>query len=337
MKHIVIASVLVVIVTVLLILGLSAIDLVPTLASTEGAFVDQMFMVQIYIIAFIFSLIIVLMLYSAVVFRRKPGDMSDGAYFKGNTALEITWTVIPLALVMGIGVWGAVQLTEITASEPDELLVEVTGFQYGWRFNYPEYDVTSSDLFLPLGRQVLFKITSTDVIHSFWVPEFRIKQDAVPGRWTDLRVTPSEIGDYRVRCAELCGYAHTTMYAPVVVVEPDEFDAWVSGQEVATKPSGEMSLADKGAEVIGLQGCAGCHSVDGSDSVGPTWLDLYGAERQFDDGSTMTADEAYLRKAIVAPSVQVVAGFPNIMPVYEGVLSDQDVDAVIEFIKTLSD
>ena len=184
MKHLLVAAVLVIIVTALVILGLSSMDLVPQLASEEGAFVDQMFTLQIYIIAFIFSLIMVLMLYSVVVFRRKPGDTSDGEYIKGNTPLEIAWTVIPLIVVMGLGIMGAGHLTEMTASEPDELVVEVTGFQFGWRFDYPDYGVSSTELYLPRGRQALFKITSTDVIHSFWVPEFRIKQDAVPGQWT---------------------------------------------------------------------------------------------------------------------------------------------------------
>ncbi|MFC2037204.1 cytochrome c oxidase subunit II [Chloroflexota bacterium] len=335
MKHIIVASVLVIVVTALLILGLSALDLVPQLASQEGALVDQMFRVQIYIIAFLFSLIVVLMLYSVVVFRRKPEDTSDGPHIKGNTPLEITWTLIPLAVVIGMGIWGAGHLYEITAPDPNELVVEVTGFQFGWRFDYPEYGFSSSDLYLPLDRQILFKLTSTDVIHSFWVPEFRIKQDAVPGRWTTLRVTPTETGDYRIRCAEMCGYAHSVMYAPVVVVQPDQFEAWLDGQEVAAEPSDEMTMAEKGAELVALQGCGGCHSLDGSDSVGPTWLDLYGQERPMEDGSVVNADRVYLRNAILDPASQVVAGYPMIMPVYEGVLSEEDVEAMIEYIASL--
>lgn len=337
MKHFAIAFVLVIIVTVLVILGLSALDLVPQLASAEGEFVDQMFDVQIYIIAFIFSLIVVLMLYSVVVFRRKPGDTSDGPHITGNTSLEITWTLIPLAVVIGIGIWGAGHLYEITASEPDEMVVEVTGFQFGWRFDYPEHGVSSSELYLPRGRQILFKITSTDVIHSFWVPEFRIKQDAVPGRWTELRVTPTEVGDYRIRCAELCGYAHTTMYAPVVVVEPDEFEAWLTGQAVERPPSEDLSPAELGAQLVEEQGCLSCHSLDGSELVGPTWLGIFGAERQMEDGSTLVADEQYLRESILEPQSQAVAGYPNIMPAAYSFLSDEELDGIVEYIKTLSE
>jgi cytochrome c oxidase subunit 2 len=328
--------VLVIVVTAVLILGLNAAQLTPQLASEEGQYVDQMFTAQIYVIAFFFSLVVVLMLYSVVVFRRKPGDTSEGPNVRGNVPLEITWTVIPLIIVMGFGVWGAQHLGEITTTQADDLMVKVTGFQYGWSFEYPDYNVTSSELYLPVGRQVQFSLTSRDVIHSFWVPEFRIKQDAVPGQWTSLLVTPSEVGDFRIRCAELCGYAHSAMYAPVVVVEPGEFEAWIAGQEVQ-KPEGEMTLAEQGEALVQEQGCQGCHSIDGSAQVGPTWLGLFGSERSLDDGSTVVADEVYLRNSILEPNSQIVAGFAGIMPAYQGVLSDEQVDAIIEYIKGLTE
>jgi cytochrome c oxidase subunit 2 len=335
-KHIVIASVLVIVITSLVIVGLGALDLIPQLASEEGAFVDQMFQAQIYVISFIFSLIIVLMLYSVVVFRRKPGDESEGPNIRGNTPLEIAWTVIPLIIVMGFGVWGASHLSEITAGAADELVVRVTGFQFGWSFEYPDAGVTSSELYLPKGRQIKFEITSRDVIHSFWVPEFRVKQDAVPGRWTELRVTPTETGDYRIRCAEMCGYAHSAMYAPVVVVEPDQFEAWLAGQEVEAPGAGELSPVERGEKLSSEQGCLSCHSADGSPLVGPTWQGLFGSQRQLEDGSTVTADEAYLRESILDPEAEVVAGYPMIMPNAYDFLTKEDITAVIEYIKSLS-
>lgn len=337
MKHLIVVAILVIIVTALVLLGLSTVDLVPELASDEGVAVDQMFTVQIYIIAFIFSLIIVFMLYSVVVFRRKPGDTSDGPHITGNTPLEITWTLVPLAVVLGIATWGAVQLQDITAAQPDEMVIEVTGFQFGWRFDYPEYGASSSELYLPVGRQVLFKLTSTDVIHDFWVPEFRIKQDAVPGMWTELRVTPNKVGDFTMRCAELCGYAHSAMIASVVVVEPGEFQAWLAGQAVQ-RPAGEaLSPVELGASLVDESGCLSCHSVDGSALVGPSWLGLFGTTRQLEDGSTAVADEQYLRKAILEPQSQVEAGYPNIMPAAYTFLSDEELDAMIEYIRTLGE
>jgi cytochrome c oxidase subunit 2 len=335
-KHIAIASVLVVIVTILVILGLRSVALVPNLASAEGQLVDRMFTLQIYVIAFIFSLIIVVILYSVVVFRRKPGETGDGTYVKGNVPLEVAWTLIPLAIVIGFGIMGARDLGQMTTNIPDELVVEVTGFQFGWRFDYPDYGVSSTDLYLPRGRPVLFRITSTDVIHSFWIPEFRMKQDAVPGRWTTLRLTPTEVGDFRVRCAELCGYAHAAMYAQVVVVEPSDFEAWLSGQEVQAQPGGELTPAERGAAVAKDSGCLSCHTVDGTRLVGPTWLGLYGTARQLEDGSTVVADEQYLRNSIRDPESQIVAGYPKVMPPAYGSLSDEDVQAIIEYIKSLS-
>ena len=337
MKHIVIASVLIIIVTVLVILGLSALDLVPQLASAEGVLVDQLFYWQMYVIAFIFALIIGFILYSVVVFRRKPGEIDEGKYVKGNTPLEIAWTVIPLVVVMGFGIVSARHLNEMITPDPMELVVEVTGFQFGWSFSYPDSGITSSELVLPLGRQVLLQITSRDVIHSFWVPEFRIKQDAVPGRWTTLRVTPTEPGDYRIRCAEMCGYAHSAMYAPVLVVEPADFEAWLAGQEVEVQPAEEMSLTEKGARLAESQGCLSCHSLDGSQLVGPTWLGLSGSGRQLEDGSTVVADDAYLRNSILDPGEQVVSGYANVMPAAYSFLSDEDLDAIIEYIKSLSE
>jgi cytochrome c oxidase subunit 2 len=236
---------------------------------------------------------------------------------------------------MGFGAWGTIHLNEITASAPDELVVEVTGFQFGWRFDYPDYGVSSSELYLPRDRQTLFKITSQDVIHSFWVSEFRIKQDAVPGRWTTLRVTPTEVGSYRIRCAELCGYAHSAMYAPVIVVEPPDFEDWLAGAAVEVPPPEDQSPAERGAQLSEETGCLSCHSIDGSELIGPTWLGLSGSQREFEDGTTAIADEEYLREAIVDPGARVVAGYPNIMPAAYGSLADEDLSAIIEYIKSL--
>jgi cytochrome c oxidase subunit 2 len=335
-KHIAIALMLVVVVTALLIVGLRSVNLLPALDSVEGQLVDRMFILQMYVIAFIFSLITVLTLYSAVVFRRKPGETGDGRYVKGNVPLEIAWTVIPLIVVMGFGVMGARDLSKMTATAPDDLIVEVTGFQFAWRFDYPDAGVSSSDLYLPVNRPVLFKITSSDVIHSFWVPEFRIKQDAVPGRWTTLRITPTQTGTYRVRCAELCGYAHSAMYATVMVVEPADFEAWLAGKARPAPPGGQQTPAERGAQLAQDSGCLACHTVDGSVQIGPTWLGLYGSQVRLTDGSTVVADEQYLRTSILDPTSQVVAGYSPVMPNAYNSLSADDVNAIIEYVKSLA-
>ena len=350
MKHFVIVAVLVAIVTAVVTIGLGNAQIVPPLASAEGLEVDRLFGLHIQIIAFLFALILVFTLYSVVVFRRKPGDDSDGQHIHGNTKLEIVWTVIPLITVLYFGVIGAQQLSQITRPNSEELVVEVTAQQYAWTFHYPDWDITSPELNLPRDRQVLFQMTSLDVIHSFWVPEFRIKQDAVPGSTTELRITPTEVGAYKVRCAELCGTAHYSMLAPVNVLEPSDFEAWVAehtappetpeesvpSQESDGAPEGPSAV--QGAELAQSQGCLGCHSVDGSQLVGPTWLGLYGSEEALEDGTSVTVDDAYLLSSILEPGAQLTQGYPNIMPAtYQDTLSDEEIEALIEYIKSLGE
>ena len=333
MKHFLIVAVLVAIVTVLVIFGLGRIGLLPTLASEEGVPIDDLFQLQIMIIAFLFALIVVFMLYSVVVFRRKPGEEGDGAHIHGNTALEVVWTIGPLATVLFLAVFSARILGVVTAAEPDELVVDVTGSQFAWRFDYPEYGITSGELNLPVGRQAAFNLTSVDVIHDFWVVEFRVKQDAVPGQVHTLRVTPTHVGKYVVRCAELCGTSHAYMLADVNVMEPADFEAWVAQQ---TAPASELSGAELGAQIAQVQGCIGCHSIDGSQVVGPTWLGLFGTEEALDNGTNVLVDEDYVRDSILEPAAKITKGFQNVMPAtYADALSEEEIDALVEYIKSL--
>jgi cytochrome c oxidase subunit 2 len=212
----------------------------------------------------------------------------------------------------------------------------VTAFQWGWKFDYPTYGVSgATDLYMPVNKQVVFKMESLDVIHSFFVPEFRMKQDVVPGRETELRVTPIEIGDYKVRCAELCGASHAYMLAPVHVVSQADFDAWIQGQlTAATQAVTSGPDPARGQQLAQANGCLACHSTDGSKIVGPTWKGLFNSQVNLSDGTTVTADEAYLQESIHDPNAKVVAGFePNVMPQFS--LSDAQVADLVAFIKTL--
>lgn len=335
MKHFVSVAILIAIVTVVVAVWLGGVNLMPPLASEEGVLVDRLFRMHIQVIAFLFALIMVFMLYSVVVFRRRPGEEGAGAFIHGNTTLEIIWTIIPLGIVLYFSALGAQYFWQITGNSPDEMIINVTGSQWAWRFDYPEFGISTTELNLPRGQKILFQITSTDVIHNFWVPEFRIKQDAVPGMVNPLRVTPSRIGQYRVRCAQICGRNHAYMLATVNVMAPADFDAWVAEQTAAV----EASPAERGAQLAELQGCLGCHTTDGSSSVGPTWRGIYGSEEQLEDGTTVTVDEAYLRRSIVEPNAQIVQGFPpNVMPPTFGeTLSDEEIDALVAYIKSLGE
>jgi cytochrome c oxidase subunit 2 len=334
MKHLVTAGILVIIVTALLILGLGYARLLPVAASLQAVPIDWMFDLEFKVIAFLFALIVVFMVYSIVVFRRKPGDTTDARHIEGNTRLEVTWTVIPLITVLAFSVLGARTLAETQAIGDSVMEVKVIGSQWSWRFEYPNEGIVSNELRLPVGEQALLHISSTDVIHSFWVPEFRVKQDALPGGDSmirDLRVTPTRIGEYKVRCAEMCGLQHAYMEAPVIVQSDADFQAWV-----ASETGLSANPAERGQKWYTTYGCNACHSIDGKEGVGPTWKGLYGKQVTFTDGSTATADDAYLFESIRNPAAKIVQGFQPIMPAnIAEKMTDDQVRDVIEFIKTL--
>jgi cytochrome c oxidase subunit II len=311
---------------------LMLVHLFPKQASTQSVAVDQLFHVHLWVISFLFSLIMVTLIYSLIVFRRRKGETGDGAYITGNSTLEMTWTAIPLMAVLVLAYAGAKTLGAIRAIDPSALQVKVTAGQWYWRYQYPEYGVSSTDLYLPVNRQIDLQMTSVDVIHSFWVPEFRVKQDIVPGRTVDLRVTPDLIGEYMVRCSELCGLRHAYMEGKVNVVSQGDFDQWIAQQELAAPESPEL----RGQQLATDFGCVNCHSADGSPKTGPTWLHLYESTVKLTDGSSVTADDNYLKTSIIQPNAQVTLGFPaNVMPDFSTVLDQTMVEALVAYIKTL--
>jgi cytochrome c oxidase subunit 2 len=336
-KHFIAVAVLVAVVTAVIWFLFGGVGvLLPDQASEEAQFVDNLFSIHFALIIFLFSLIVVIMLYSVVVFRRKPGDEGDGAYLRGNTKLEVVWTLIPLGVVLVLATLSAQYLGKIEKVEADEMVVNVVGFQWGWRFEYPEQGITSTELNMPVDRQVRFEMSSEDVIHSFWVPEFRIKQDLVPGKITTMRIKPTRLGDYKLRCAELCGTTHWNMNAPVNVVTQADFEAWVAGEQAAVE---DLTPIELGAKAAAEYGCTSCHSIDGSRLVGPTWQGIFGSEKVFEDGTTAVADEDYIRNSIINTNAQIVQGFPaNVMPQdYGDRLAEEEISGLIEYIKSLGE
>ncbi|MCK6540870.1 MAG: cytochrome c oxidase subunit II [Anaerolineales bacterium] len=334
MRHFVVVGILVVAVAVLTYLGLHTVGLMPVPASAQAGPIDWLWDLQIKAMTFLFALIVVPMVYSLFVFRRRKGDTSDAEHIEGNTTLEIVWTIIPLFMVLGMAYIGAENLAETRRVDPDAMVVRVTGYQWGWTFDYPDYGITSNELYLPVNRQALLKMESRDVIHSFWVPEFRVKQDLVPGRVTELRITPTLIGDtYKVRCAEICGTSHAYMEAPVIVVEKVAFEAWVAEQQALASEAGQTPEG-RGLALVTANGCRACHSIDGSGGVGPTWFQLAGSEVPLSGGGTVVADDAFLKESILQPQAKIVAGFEaQQMPAYN--FTDEQVADIIAYIKTL--
>ena len=302
---------------------------VPRLASEEGVVVDRLLRVHFFLIAAIFALVVGFAVYSMWAFRRRADDDTPGAAIHGHGGLEFLWTVIPLGIVLSLSAMGVRDFLFLRRTDAD-LTVQVQAQQFSWGFVYPEYDIRSPELVVPTGQRVKFELTSLDVIHSFWVVEFRIKEDAVPGMTTYAYVTPRTEGEYRVRCAELCGSGHANMYAPVRVVSPEAFDAWVAEQQAAQQQA--ASPVARGEQIF-QQYCAACHTLDGSPKVGPSLNGLAGRTTTLDDGTTVTVDEAYIRESILDPQAKIVAGYPPVMPATFGqALSEDDLDALVQFL-----
>ena len=334
MKHFIAAAVVVFFLAALVIIGMNQVDLLPVAASAQANPIDWLFNLEFNVIYFLFALIIGLMLYSIVVFRRKKGDITDAKHIEGNTKLEVFWTAVPLIMVITLAFLGSQGLAETLKPDKKPLEIRVIGQQWTWRFEYPDYGIVSNELYLPVDRQALLKLSSLDVIHSFWVPEFRVKQDALPGEefTRELRITPTLEGNYKVRCAELCGTRHTYMENPVNVVSVQAFDTWVSQQ------SGESAdPAERGKKVWDVY-CKSCHSIDGTVGIGPSWLGIFGGDVILADGTTLSGDEEYILESITKPNSKIVKGFaPNLMPQnFSDQLSERQIQDVIEFMRTLT-
>lgn len=338
MRHFVVVGILVILMAVLTYVGLESAGLMPVEASAQAVPIDRMWNEQIMAMSFLFALIVVPMAYSLVVFRRKQGDTTDGQHIEGNTNLEITWTILPLFAVVAFAYLGGNSLAETLRTDPNAMVVKVTARQWSWSFEYPEYGVFSTELRVPVGKQLDLQMTSTDVIHSFWVPEFRVKQDLVPGRVTELRITPTLITpagkSWKVRCAELCGASHYAMETPVIVMSQADFDAWMADQvklaaQAAATPEG------RGEALVRVSVCSACHMINGvGGNIGPSWNGVFGHEVKLADGSTVIADEAYLAESIKAPQAKIVAGYQTqLMPNYG--FTDQQIADIVAYIKTL--
>ena len=331
MRHFIFVGILVIAMTLLTFAGLNAVDLMPVEASAQAREIDWMWNLQVGAMSFLFSLIVAPMVYSLVVFKRKPGDNTDAEHIEGNTRLEIGWTVVPLVVVVIFSVLGAGNLARTIRPKQDAMVIRVTGFQWGWKFDYPDYRISTTEMYVPVDRPIVLKMQSTDVIHSFWVPEFRVKQDLVPGRVTQLNITPILIGDFKVRCAELCGTAHYAMEQPVVVVNSTDFDSWVVDRQAEAAALNTPEL--RGQALVETNRCGACHSINGAAGIGPTWFNLFEHDVELEDGSTVVADEAYLTESIRDPKAKIVLGFPPTMPVFP--LTDEEISDIVAYIKTL--
>lgn len=304
--------------------------ILPPVNSTVASDVDALFTFINVSSAILLLGITAAIIYFAVKYKRKSED-DVTPVIKHNTALEVTWTVIPLILILIVFFWGFRGYVEMRNAPDNSYVVYVTANSFFWQFTHPNGVQTTGELHVPNGRPVKLMMQSRDVIHSFFVPDFRIKQDVLPGRYTTAWFQTKYSGESVVFCTEYCGTGHSDMMAKVIALEPADFDVWLADAKAESER--ELPLAELGRQLYQQQGCLGCHSVDGSAMIGPSFAGLFGKERTFTDGTTVVADEDYIRESIYQPGNKVVEGFNPVMISYQGILNDQQVNALIEFIK----
>lgn len=302
----------------------------PEQASTVAPDVDWQFLFILWVCTIMFVLVAILIAVFVIKYRGKPGQPSQKSP-SHSTALEMTWTVLPTLVVMVIFYFGFRGYMDMTAPPPNAYEIQVNAFKWGWSFTYPNGHV-DSDLHVPLNRPVRLIIQSQDVIHSVYIPVFRVKKDAVPGRYNYMWFQPTMAGAFDLYCAEYCGKNHSQMRTKVVVEEPTVFARWL---EDAANFVDRMPPAEAGKILYERRGCAQCHSIDGARLTGPTFAGLFGSDRPLTDGASVTADENHIRESILYPGNRVSAGFDNVMPTYLGRMKDNEINAIIEYIKTL--
>ncbi len=303
--------------------------LMPSAGSEYAGQVDSLYMFLIWLSAFFFALVAGLIAWSVVRYRRRPGA-GPTPRITHSTGLELLWSAVPLALVTFIFFW-AFQ-TYMTAAVPpaDALEIKVTAKKWVWQFEYPNGTRTLNELHVPVGRPVRFVMISEDVIHSFFVPTMRIKQDVLPGRYTQLWFQPEEAGVHQLLCTEYCGRGHSDMLAHVNIDDPKKYEDWVETGGDAGK---NMPLAEFGRMLYTSRGCATCHSLDGTRRDGPSFKGIFGHAVTLSGGAAATVDDNYIRESILQPQAKVVAGFEPIMPTFQGLLREREIQALVEFIK----
>jgi cytochrome c oxidase subunit 2 len=298
-----------------------------TLAPQTDALLFFLLAVATFFVVLIAGMIIVFMIRYR---RRDPDEIPESVH--GSLALEIAWTVPPLVIVMVIFFWGASLFATIQRPPDDAINIDVVGKQWMWKLQHMEGRREINELHIPVGKPVKLTMTSEDVIHSFFVPAFRTKQDAVPGRYTTTWFEATKPGTYHLFCAEYCGTIHSGMIGHVIAMEPAEFQAWLQSGEAGAAPP--VSPAAAGEALFQAQGCGSCHAA-GAEQRGPQLAGLFGTTVHFEGGGTTVADENYLRESILDPQAHLVAGYQAIMPTYQGLLSEENVMQLIAYLKTL--
>lgn len=322
---------------------------------------DLLYSFLFWVCVFFFVVVIIPMIFFVIKYRERPG-IKSAHHLSHNLLLEFTWTAIPSVIVMIIFVWGWIAYKETDVPPPNAMEVRVIAKSWNWTFQYDDGRTTTNDMYVPTGRPIKLLITSekADVLHSFFVPNFRIKKDAVPGMFSITWFKTDVPGQHIIFCAEYCGADHSNMMGRVIALPPEEYEKWRWGAEIPlpppvglplpsrpeTKASGifdtrtakvKSPLAIHGEKLVMSMGCTGCHTTDGSQKIGPSYKGMFGRDVQLADGSKVVADENWIREKIETPQRRTVRGYEGLlMPSYAGQLNEQELNAVIEYMKTLN-
>jgi cytochrome c oxidase subunit 2 len=288
--------------------------------------VDALYVFLLLISVMVSALIFTLILVFAIRFRRQKGVEAE--QIEGSLPLELTWSIMPLFVFLFIFGWGAVIFFQMRTPPKDASTIYVVAKQWMWKLEHEEGIREINSLHIPVGRNVKLIMTSQDVIHSFYVPAFRVKQDVVPGRYTTMWFKATKPGTYHLFCAEYCGTQHSGMIGEVVVMEAAQYQAWLAGGGATG------TMASNGESLFQQLGCATCHRSD-TQGRGPNLAGLFGKRVALSDGTTVVADEGYIRESILVPTAKIVSGFKPIMPPFQGLVTEEQLNALVAYVKSL--
>ena len=301
----------------------------PEQASAQAAQVDGIYFFMLAVTAFFSLLIAGLVVLFAIKYRRRHKD-EVGADIHGSLALELLWTIIPFMITMVMFVWGAKVFFDVYRPPAGAMEVYVVGKQWMWKAQHMDGLREINELHVPIGRPVKLIMGSEDVLHSFYIPSFRVKADVIPGRYNVLWFTATKPGRYHLFCAEYCGTKHSGMIGWVYAMEPNEFQAWLGGGNASDTP------AAAGAKLFQDFACSSCHRDDAL-APAPQLKGLFGKTVQLQNGGTVVADESYIRESIVLPQAKIVNGFPPIMPTFQGLVSEEQLLQLIAYVRSLGE
>jgi cytochrome c oxidase subunit II len=301
--------------------------LLPDRASTVAGDVDAIYYFLVLTSLLFGGVIVIGLVYSAIRYRKGSKNSRANAVNE-HLGLELAWSLIPLGIAMGIFVWSSKVFINMHVAPKDAMEVYVVGKQWMWKIQHPQGNREINMLHVPVGKPVKLIMTSQDVIHSFYIPAFRIKQDVLPGRYTTQWFQATTPGEYHLFCAEYCGTSHSGMIGKVVVMEPAEYEQWLAGAV------GNVGMSTTGQLLFQQFGCQTCHKQEGGQR-GPSLDGLYGSEVKLASGQTVIADQEYIRESILNPAAKVVAGYQVLMPLYRTQLTQEQLNQLVEYVKSL--